>query len=203
MLGTNIRRQNTSSIRAITNGGLIVPKVYALSNSLNTPNAPVEFDGTREIDGVFAGATLAWRDMLTLDGTIRRDASSTLPEGNNVYYYPSVSGGFVFSKLLPRADWLSYGKFRANYAEVGNDAPIFSVYDVYAVIPPYNGNPQTSVTGTKNNPGLKPERTKSGEVGLEMAFLKNRLGFDVSYYSSRSFDQILPVIVSTVDWLQF
>ena len=197
LLGTNIRRQNTSSIRAVTNGGLIVPKVYALSNSLNTPNAPVEFDGTREIDGVFAGATLAWRDMLTLDGTIRRDASSTLPEGNNVYYYPSVSGGFVFSKLLPRADWLSYGKFRANYAEVGNDAPIFSVYDVYAVIPPYNGNPQTSVTGTKNNPGLKPERTKSGEVGLEMAFLKNRLGFDVSYYSSRSFDQILPVIVST------
>ena len=95
LLGTNIRRQNTSSIRAVTNGGLIVPKVYALSNSLNAPNAPVEFDGTREIDGVFAG-TAVERDMLTLDGTIRRDASSTLPEGNNVYYYPSVSGGFVF-----------------------------------------------------------------------------------------------------------
>lgn len=197
LLGTNIRRQHTSSISAVTNGGLIVPRVYSLSNSLNTPNAPVEFDGVREVDGVFAGATFTWRDMITLDGTIRRDASSTLPEGHNVYYYPSVSGGFVFSKLLPSATWLSYGKLRANYAEVGNDAPIFSVYDVYAVIPPFDGNPQSSVTGTKNNPDLRPERTKSTELGLEMSFLKNRLGFDVSYYSARSFDQILPVIVST------
>ena len=197
LLGTNIRRQHTSSIRATTNGGLIVPKVYALSNSLNTPNAPVEFDGLREVDGVFAGATLAWRDMVTLDATIRRDASSTLPKDSNVYYYPSVSGGFVFSKLLPDVSWLSYGKLRANYAQVGNDAPIYSVYDVYAVVPPFGGEPQSSVTGTKNSLSLKPERTRSWEAGVEMAFLKNRLGFDLTYYKSRSFDQILPVIVST------
>ncbi len=197
LLGSNIRRQHTSSIRAITNGGLIVPRVYALSNSLNTPNAPVEFDGTREVDGVFAGATLSWRDMLTLDATIRRDASSTLPKDSNVYYYPSVSAGFVFSKLLPSATWLSYGKFRVNYAQVGNDAPIFSVYDVYAVVPPFGSEPQSSVTGTKNSLSLKPERTRSWEAGVEMAFMKNRFGFDVTYYSSSSFDQILPVIVST------
>ena len=199
LLGTNIRRQHTSSIRAITNGGLIVPKVYSLSNSVNTPNAPVEFDGTREVDGVFAGATFSWRDMVTLDGTVRRDASSTLPPDNNVYYYPSISGGFVFSKLLAAgtSNWLSYGKLRANYAEVGNDAPIFSVYDVYNVIPPFGGQSQFSVSGTKNNPNLKPERTRSAEAGLEMAFFKSRLGFDFSYYSARSFDQIMPVLLST------
>ena len=197
LLGMNIRRQHNTSISAITNGGLIVPRVYALSNSLNTPNAPIETDGIREVDGVFAGATLTWRDMLTLDATIRRDASSTLPKDHNVYYYPSVSGGFVFSKLLPSATWLSFGKLRANYAEVGNDAPIYGVYDVYAVVPPFNGNPQSSVTGTKNNQDLRPERTKSAEIGLEMSFFKNRLGFDASYYDARSFDQIMPVIVST------
>ncbi|HUP13451.1 MAG TPA: TonB-dependent receptor, partial [Niastella sp.] len=197
LIGTNIRRQHTESIRATTNGGLIVPKVYALSNSLNTPNAPVEFDGTREVQGVFAGATFSWRDMLTLDGTIRRDKSSTLPEGNNVYYYPSVSAGFVFSKLLPSATWLSYGKLRANVAEVGNDAPLFSVNDVYAVVAPFGSNPQSSVTGTKNNPDLKPERTKSSEIGLEMSFLKSRFGLDVSYYDAKTIDQIVPVILST------
>ncbi|HUR66294.1 MAG TPA: SusC/RagA family TonB-linked outer membrane protein, partial [Chitinophagaceae bacterium] len=197
LLGFNLRRQHTSSIRAATNGGLIVPKVYALSNSLNTPNAPGEFEGTREVQGVFAGGTFTWRDMVTLDATIRRDKSSTLPENNNVYYYPSVSAGFVFSKLLMNATWLSYGKLRANYAEVGNDAPIFSVNDVYAVIPPFGSNPQSSVTGTKNNPDLLPERTRSWELGLELAFFKNRLGFDASYYQARSIDQILPVIVST------
>jgi len=197
LLGGNIRRQHTSSIRAATNGGLIVPKIYALSNSLNTPNAPVEFDGIREVQGVFAGATFSWRDMLILDGTIRRDKSSTLPEGNNVYYYPSLAAGFVFSKLLTTTDWLTYGKLRANYAEVGNDAPIYSVNDVYTVVPPFGSNPQSSVSGTKNNPDLQPERTKSFEVGLEMAFFKNRLGFDLSYYDAKSIDQILPVIVST------
>lgn len=197
LLGVNLRRQHTESIRAATNGGLIVPRVYALSNSLNTPNAPVEFDGTREVQGVFAGATFTWREMLTLDATIRRDKSSTLPEENNVYYYPSVSGGFVFSKLLPMAQWLSYGKLRANYAQVGADAPIFSVYDVYGVIPPFGSNPQSSVTAAKNNPDLVPERTRSFEIGLEVAFLKNRLGFDFSFYNARTIDQIMPVLVST------
>lgn len=197
LLGTNIRRQKTNSILAATNGGLITPGVYALSNSLNTPTAPTEFEGTREIQGVFAGTTLTWREMLTLDATIRRDKSSTLPDGNNVYYYPSVSGGFTFSKLMPGATWLSYGKLRANYAQVGNDAPIYSVNDVYAVVAPIGSNPQSSVTGIKNNPNLKPERTDSYEFGLEMAVLKNRAGFDLSYYNAKTVDQIIPVVLST------
>ena len=197
LIGLNLRRQHTESIRATTNGGLIIPKWYALANSLNTPNAPVEADGTREVQGVFAGATFTWREMVTLDATIRRDKSSTLPEDNNVYYYPSVSAGFTFSKLLPSATWLSYGKLRANYAEVGNDAPIFSVYDTYGVIPVFGPNPQFTVAGTKNNPDLVPERTRSAEVGLELAFLKSRAGIDFSYYSAKSIDQIIPVVVST------
>ncbi|HTE32930.1 MAG TPA: SusC/RagA family TonB-linked outer membrane protein [Chryseolinea sp.] len=197
LLGTNIRKQTTESIRASTNGGLIVPKVYALSNSLNTPTAPTEIVAPREVQGFFAGGTLTWREMVTLDATIRRDKSSTLPPGNNVYYYPSVSAGFVFSKLLPSATWLSYGKLRANYAEVGNDAPPLSVYDVYAVVPPFGSNPQSSVVGVKNNENLVPERTRSTELGVEMSFLKNRLGFDVTVYNSKSIDQIVPVVLST------
>jgi TonB-linked SusC/RagA family outer membrane protein len=197
LLGTALRKEHTATIRSETNGGLIVPKVYSLANSLNTPNAAEEFDGKKEIQGVFAGLTFTWRDMITLDGTIRRDASSTLPKGNNVYYYPSGSAGFVFSKLLAGATWLSYGKLRANYAQVGSDAPLFSVHDVYAFVPPFGGNPQSSVVGTKNNPNLVPERTRSYETGLEMAFIKNRVGFDVSYYKAETIDQIIPVVVST------
>jgi outer membrane receptor protein involved in Fe transport len=197
LLGVNIRKQHTKSIAAATNGGLTIPGIYALSNSANPVNAPTEFDGEREVDGVFAGATLSWRDMLTLDGTIRRDASSTLPEDNNVYYYPSVSGGFTFSKLLPAVNWLSYGKLRLNYARVGNDAPLYSVLDVYNILPPFGSDPTTTVPGTKNNPELKPERTSSAEVGLEMSFFKSRLGFDMSYYNAKTIDQILPLAIST------
>jgi outer membrane receptor protein involved in Fe transport len=198
LLGANLRRQHTESIRALTNGGLIVPRVYGLSNSLNSIDPPVEFDGTREVQGVFGGTTFSYNNILTLDATLRRDVSSTLPDGNNVYYYPSVSGGFVFSGLLPEQKWLSYGKLVANYAEVGNDAPLFSVFDVYAGgTPPFGPNPQTSVTGTKNNPDLKPERTKSSEFGVELSFFENRLGLDASYYIAKTVDQIIPVVVST------
>ncbi len=197
LLGTNIRKQHIQSIDAATNGGLTVAKIYSLNNSANPVIPPTEFDGRREVDGVFAGATFSWNDMFTIDGTIRRDASSTLPEGNNVYYYPSVSAGYVFSKSLQDVNWLSYAKLRANYAEVGNDAPIYSVLDVYTIATPFGSAPTTTVPSTKNNPDLLPERTRSGELGLEMSFLKTRVGFDISYYRARTVNQILPLAVST------
>jgi TonB-linked SusC/RagA family outer membrane protein len=196
LLGVNVRRQYSESIRASTNGGLIVDRVYSLSNSFSTPNAPTEFQGTREVDGAFAGATFAWKDMITLDGTVRRDVSSTLPKGNNVYYYPSVSGGFVFSKLTESLNWLSYGKLRVNYAQVGSDAPLYALTDEYVLNPPFGSDPQLSLPTVKNNGELRPERTNSTELGLEMAFLKSRLGFDINYYNSRSIDQIIPAIIS-------
>ena len=197
LLGGNIRRQHIESVAASTNGGLIVKNIYSLSNSANPVNAPVEQDLRNEVDGVFAGVTFSYKNLLTFDGTIRRDVSSTLPKGNNSYYYPSGSLGFVFSKLLPKATWLSYGKLRTNYAEVGADAPFYSTLDVYNIVSPFGSNPQASVAGTKNNPALLPEKTKSSEVGLEMAFLKSRVGFDVTYYNAESFNQILPTTVST------
>ncbi|WP_394349938.1 TonB-dependent receptor domain-containing protein [Hymenobacter baengnokdamensis] len=48
---------------------------------------------------------------------------------------------------------------------------------------------------TRNNAELRPERTRSYEAGLELAFLQNRLGFDATVYQQSSFDQILPVNV--------
>ncbi|MDO3644332.1 SusC/RagA family TonB-linked outer membrane protein [Mucilaginibacter sp. L3T2-6] len=196
LLGTNIRKNNENSISASTNGGLIIPGLYSLSNTLNSPLSPVEADYNRQINGVFAGATLTWKNMLTLDATIRRDQSSTLPESNNAYYYPSVSAGFVFSELLKQWKWLSYGKLRASYAQVGSDAPIYSVFDTYIIVPPFGSNPQAVLSATKNNGDLKPEQTKSKEVGLELSFFNNRLGFDGSYYITNTFDEIMPVNVS-------
>ena len=197
LIGGNIRQTSINSILAGTNGGLVVPKLYSLSNSVNPINAPVENATQIQVNGAFAGATLTWREMLILDGTIRRDHSSTLPDNNSSYYYPSVSGGFVFSKLLPELRWLSYGKLRANYAEVGNSAPALSLSDVYDKPTPFGTATLFAVPRTKNNANLKPERTKSFEIGTEINFLKNRIGLDATYYSSESVDQILPVAVST------
>lgn len=205
LLGSNVRVQTRTSIDAITNGGLVAPGLYTIANSLNNPAPPIEFQGTRRVEGVFGGATLAYKNTYTLDATLRRDRSSTLPKANNSYYYPSISAGFVFSQLV-KPSWLSYGKVRTNYAEVGGDAPLYTVDTFYVSdidpnsgqeVTNYNGNALFSVSGTRNNSNLKPERTKSFEVGLEMAMFKSRFGFDVGYYNAKTVDQILPLTVST------
>ncbi len=204
ILGTNIRKTNIESIYAETNGGLVVPKLYALSNSANGIEAPLEKLSTLEVDGVFASLTLGYRGFLFLDVTGRRDQASSLPVENNVYYYPSISGSFLFTKLLgTSAPWLSYGKLRANYAEVGNTAPPLSIRDTYSKPTGFGAVPLFSVNGTKRNQELKSERTKSYEVGMEASFFENRAGFDVSYYRSNSVDQILPVEVSRATGYSF
>ncbi|HXD77657.1 MAG TPA: SusC/RagA family TonB-linked outer membrane protein [Puia sp.] len=196
LVGANLRHSEDQTTSSQTNGGLALPGVWALSNSAATPAAPAEYDGIREVNGVYGSASLSYNELLTLEGTLRRDISSTLPKGHNAYYYPSVAAGFVFSKLLQNANWLSYGKLSANYAEVGADAPIYSVYDTYSILTPYSGSPVGSLLTTKNNADLKPERTRSKEINLELAFLQNRLGLTASYYSTKTVDDILPVTVS-------
>jgi TonB-linked SusC/RagA family outer membrane protein len=196
LVGANLRRSEDATTNASTNGGLILPGVWSLANSASSLVAPTETDQIKEVNGLYASATLSYNDFLTLDGSLRRDVSSTLPNGNNVYYYPSVALGFVFSKLLPNLTWLSYGKVSANYAEVGADAPVYSVFDTYKILTPYNGNAVGSLQNTKNNAFLRPERTRSPEANLELAFLNNRLGLTASYYSTKTIDEILPVTVS-------
>ena len=197
VLGSNLREQHYQSISAATNGGLVVPGIYALSNSANAPLAPTELDQRRNVEGLYAEATFTWKNLINLDGTIRRDVSSTLPDGKNSYYYPSVAGGFIFSELLKQYTWLSYGKIRANYAEVGSDASPYSLQDTYTLGTPFGSSPQTNINITKSTPTLKPERTRSAEGGLELQFFNNRLGFDGTYYVTKTVDQLIPVPTST------
>ncbi|RSK47679.1 SusC/RagA family TonB-linked outer membrane protein [Hymenobacter rigui] len=197
LIGANLRRQYVSSIFAATNGGLVVPDLYSLSNSASDPLPPTENETKIGVDGIFASATLGFREMIFLDLTARRDKSTTLPSKNNTFVYPSVAAGFVFSELMKDVSWLSYGKIRANYAEVGQGASALAVNDIYTKISTFNGNPLFSVPGVKNNPDLKPERTKSAEGGLEMNFLSNRVGFDFTVYQQNTVNQIIPVTLST------
>ncbi|MBO0358713.1 SusC/RagA family TonB-linked outer membrane protein [Hymenobacter sp. BT186] len=200
LAGANLRRERLEFIRSSTNGGLVVPNLYTLSNSVEPLTAPTpgvdEVEQRRGVDGIFASATFGFKDMLFLDLTARRDKSTTLPKGNNAFIYPSVATGFVFSELLKDVTWLSYGKARINYAEVGQGAPIQSVNDVYDKPAAFGLVPLFSVVGTKNNNELKPERTKSAEAGVEMAFMQSRFGFDATVYQQNTIDQIIPVNVS-------
>ena len=195
-LGSNIRRNSVDAISASTNGGLVVPGVYALSNSLNTPNAPGETAYQVGINGLFASASVGYKDFLYVDLTGRQDVSSTLPTANNTFFYPSATMSFVFSELMD-VDAISFGKFRVNYAEVGADAPAQALANAYNMGTAFGNASLASAPSTSNNPNLVPESTVSQEAGLEMMFLNNRVGFDVSVYNQTSLNQIMPAKVSS------
>jgi len=195
LLGTNIRRSKTDQVFASTNNGLAVPKIYALSNSLDPMLPPEELLQEIGINGVFGSVSLGYKNTLFLDGTIRRDQASTLPKANNAYYYPSVTTSFIFSNVL-KADWLTLGKIRLNFAEVGNSAPALRIKDTYRTQASFNGTSLTTVPDSKLNPDLKNERQRALEAGLEMNFFNSRVGFDLAFYKNNTFDQLMPVSVS-------
>ncbi|PKG51160.1 SusC/RagA family TonB-linked outer membrane protein [Olleya sp. 1-3] len=194
-LGFNLRRNDRSSIYAQTNGGLNLPGLYALSNSVNAINAPAEYEAVSKVDGLYARASLGYDGFAYLEGTYRRDRSSTLPIENNTYGYFSVASSLVFSKFID-ADWLSFGKLSANYAEVGSDTNNYNVFNTYGIGTPFSGTGIASNPGSKNNLELKPERQENYEFGLDTQFFNRRLGLNVSYYHTTNRDQITSVPVS-------
>lgn len=195
LLGGTINRINTNSILASTQGGLLVPDIYSLQNS-SVAVRPIDTEFHQGINSYYGSVSFGYKNFLYLDGTVRRDAYSTLPKDNNSVVYPSVSTSFVFSNLINKK-WLSYGKLRANYAEVGNGAPLQALADTYTYQEPFGTNSIFSNSILKNNPNLKPTITSNREIGLEMSFLDKRLGFDLSTYRSLSTDQIFKVPFST------
>lgn len=197
LAGVNIRKQDITSILAATNGGLSIPGLYSLSNSVNTPLAPTETETHLQVNGVFGKVGFVWDHWLILDATLRRDQASSLPADNNAYFYPSASLGIIFSDWFgePRSG-VTFGKLRFNYAEVGNTAPPLSVDDAYRLDAGYGDASLAYLPTTKNNSDLKPERTKSLEGGLEMRFWDDKVGFDVTVYKTNTVDQIYPAAVS-------
>ena len=190
-VGWNLRVNQLNSFAARTNGGLAIPGIYSLNNSINALTAAdmAQTIYTKKVDGEYARASLGLYNMVFLEGSIRTDRSSALPKDNNRYWYPSASASFLFSEVVD-AGWLSFGKIRANYAEVGNDTDPYNTTLSYEINAPFNNFPSSTNPAAFGNPDLKPERTKGVEFGLEMAMFKNRVSFDVNYYNTKTYDLI-------------
>lgn len=195
VVGMNIRRNQSKNVAASTNGGLVVEGLYSLDNSVSPINFPTETYEQLGVNGFFASMNLSYGGFLNIEATGRRDQASSLPQGENVYYYPSVSAGFTFSEFVD-ADWLSFGKVRASWAEVGNTAPPHSIAETFDRVENAGASTRYSVPHVKNNPDLKPERTKSWEAGIQMGLFGDRINFDVNYYDQNTINQILAAEVS-------
>lgn len=196
-IGWNLRVRTRNAFSGTTIGGLIVPDVYTLANSVVGlgPGQISQADWKYMVDGEYARAGIGLDKTFFIEGSIRSDRSSALPKENNRYTYWSGSASFVFSELggLKTSNWLNFGKIRGNYAEVGNDLDPLNVFDVYTLNNSFGAVSSATNATQLNNQDLRPERTKGWEVGLEMSMFKNRVGFDVSYYDNQTYDLLTSI----------
>ncbi len=191
-----------------------------VSGNFVNSNSGLNARTLRRLYGVYTSVDLGFRDYLFLNATARNDWSSTLPTSNRSFFYPGVGVGFVFTELLGMNEnkYLSFGKLRANYAQVGNDAPEYLLDPTFASTNVASGFENSDIqfpiqypTGTVagyevgdriGNQRLQPEITKSFEFGAELRFLNNRLTIDASYYNANSTEQIVRVPISTASGFQ-
>lgn len=187
--------------------GLIIPGYY---NITNTSNTPVDFtlNTKRRIIGAFAQANLSYKDFLYLTLNARNDWSSTLPSNARSFFYPGVNLSAIMNKVLNLDNTpISYWKMRAAIGQTGKDAPVYSLESVGIsgnaalgfgnIVFPLNGVTAFELGNTIGNQTLKPEITTEWEIGTEMRFLKNRLGFDLAYYNKRTDGQIINVPIAS------
>lgn len=144
----------------------------------------------KRLVGLYGEFRASYKNMAYLTLTGRNDWSSTLPIDNRSYFYPSVSGSFVFTEVIPKNDILSFGKIRTSWAQVGKDANSYATL-TYLTDPFSFG----SFVGVGNqyvsgNAYLKPEIQRAWEVGGEFRFLNGRIGLDYTYYHSKTTNQI-------------
>lgn len=189
MLGTTSEDFNTKN-QNHWGYGFNTPGTYSFNTIASTNKFFTDATTRRRLVGTYGEAGVSYKDLVYLTATGRNDWSSTLPVENRSYFYPSISGSFVFTQLLPQNNILSFGKLRASWARVGKDANAYAT-NTYE-------NPPISIgsfIGIGNqyysgNATLIPEIQNSWEVGGEFRFLKGRIDLDYTYYHSETQNQI-------------
>ncbi|MCB0639522.1 MAG: SusC/RagA family TonB-linked outer membrane protein [Lewinella sp.] len=187
-----VQRNHFSAVAA---NALLIPGVYSFSNA-NGPLIQAIDRPERQINSLYGFAQLGWKNLVYLDVTGRNDWSSTLPQNNNSYFYPSVSLSAVVSDILqvPTSSALSFAKLRLGWAQVGSDTDPFRLNDFFVFSDtPWGNNAIASPTNQLPSTDLKPEKQTSYEVGADVRFFGNRLGVDLTYYNSISENQILAI----------
>lgn len=143
---------------------------------------------------IFGTTTFGYKETVFLDVTARNEWASTVEQS---FFYPSVGLSYILSQNLKPSDFLSFIKLRGSYAEVGNALP----FGVASLNPNYSLGVDQNINGRSALPffsgtdtiRLKPERTRSYELGAELRFFKDKLSLNVTYYNATTFDQVFQI----------
>jgi TonB-linked SusC/RagA family outer membrane protein len=199
--GGNVRFRKNEQLGAFGDN-FNIPGLQTISNT--ETQSPTYAFSEQETWSLFGEAELSYNDYAFLTVTGRNDVSSTLPVDDNSYFYPSVSGSFVFSDALSTPDWLSFGKVRASWAEVGGATSPYQLNLTYGLNGqghPVKGGGGTIPlgfidSGQLPNSDLSPSSKVDVEGGLELGFLNERLGLDLTVYQSTVTNDIVPTSIT-------
>jgi TonB-linked SusC/RagA family outer membrane protein len=207
LLGANVRSFKFNSNYTTTNY-LNVPGIYSFSNSLNATQA-TSFNSAMKVLSAYYSFDIGYKSYITLNTTGRVDKSSTLPTNNNTYFYPSANLATVISEYIQLPKAISFVKLRASYAESKSggtystftpditnlagseygyaypspyDGPSYQFSSTYNLTPTYNNQSSASYTNQTVSNSIKTNSRKAYEFGLDMRFLNNSIGLDVTRY---------------------
>lgn len=197
-IGANRQHNRFSGIKMRGNN-FIVPFQYFYGNT--QPDKSEKLFSESEVNSLFYSADLGYKDFLYLSLTGREDWFSTLDPSSNSTFYPSVSSSFIYSEVIDLPEWMSYGKLRAGWGNVGGALP-----DAYALALTYIGpdgqtdslgQPILGVNGeTVPNRTLKPYNVSTIEFGFENTFFNNRVSTDLTFYSKKTTNDITDADIS-------
>lgn len=161
----------------------------------NTAGGMVPGEGiSRERNNsLFSFVNFSWDNYIFLELTGRNDWSSTLPAGDNSYFYPSVSLSFIASELLniqEKVPWLNFVKLRGGIAQTATDARPYML-DFYYITGTFGGEQTSSFPGAIPPFNLTPQRVNAYEAGINLGFFENKIDIDFTYYYMYSYSQIL------------
>ncbi|RNL50552.1 SusC/RagA family TonB-linked outer membrane protein [Pedobacter jejuensis] len=185
LLGFNFNQR--TSTRQVDRGNQFIERgIHNLNNTVQQ-SFLIDSYQRRRIFGVFAEATFGYKNYAFITATGRNDWSSTLPVDNRSYFYPAISGTFIFTDAFKiKSKVLDYGKLRVSYAKVGRDASPYGVSNGFSFNTNFLSVPNASANNKANDPNLKPEFTKEFETGTELSFFSQRINFDFTYYNKIS-----------------
>ncbi|MFN8134334.1 MAG: SusC/RagA family TonB-linked outer membrane protein [Bacteroidales bacterium] len=185
--GTIFSRQDEGT-DSRTQGGLSIPGFYSLKASV-LPAYVVSRIYKQQVNSLYGRLALSWNRLVFVEGTVRNDWSSTLSESTRSYLYPSVSGSFVASELLPELEWLSLWKLRGSWTSSKTPAGIYEINQVFSITNNAWGNlTSASLPSTIYGTNVFPESSSTWEVGTAVNLYKNRASVDISYYHKRMYD---------------
>jgi len=196
--GVNRLDQQASTVQTQTTQ-LAQPGVYSLTNAAS-PLQVFQVDGKKRINSAYGVAKFGYENYLFVDVTARNDWSSALAtissSENTSFFYPSASLSFVASNRFSLPERISFLKFRANVAQVGNDTDPYQTQGVFNAQTPVYGQPTVSEQSTIPNQNLQPEQTNSFETGFDFRMFNDRLIVDFTYYNALTKNQIISLPVS-------